>query len=98
MKLRFLVLLCVLLAAGWTGACAAERTTVLIYMCGSDLESDIGSATADLNEIIRADLPADGDVRVLVATGGAESWWTEEISPDSLGIYEVNEEGLTRLE
>lgn len=98
MKLRFLVLLCVLLAAGWTGACAAERTTVLIYMCGSDLESDVGSATADLNEIIRADLPAAGDVRVLVATGGAESWWTEEISPDRLGIYEVNEEGLTRLE
>jgi len=45
--------------------------TVLIYMVGSDLESDYYAATNDLHEMLEIDLPSS--VNVLVETGGANA-------------------------
>ena len=45
-----------------------DQVTVMVYMCGSDLESDGGAATADLNEMLYADV---GDhVNIIVETAG----------------------------
>jgi len=30
----------------------AEKTTIMVYLCGSNLESMYGSATADLQEML----------------------------------------------
>ena len=43
--------------------------TVLVYMVGSDLESDGYAATTDLREMLEVDLPPS--VNVIVQTGGA---------------------------
>ena len=43
--------------------------TVAIYMCGSDLESKWGAATADLTELMAHPLPSG--VNVVIQTGGA---------------------------
>lgn len=54
--------------------------TILIYMVGSDLESEAGCATSDLEEILAATLPEN--VNVLIETGGALSWERSGVSTD----------------
>ena len=48
---------------------AAETTTVLVYMCGTDLQED---ACQDLIEMANAD-PSD-DMNIVVLAGGAKEW------------------------
>ena len=53
-----------------------DAWTILIYMCGADLESDSkdgGAATEDLKEIASVSGQPD-DVNVVVQAGGANSW------------------------
>lgn len=47
--------------------------TVMIYMVGSNLESDYGNATADLEEIIEAGIDTKHN-NIVVYTGGASDW------------------------
>lgn len=55
---------------------AAERKlTLMIYMCGSNLESSYGSASADIQEMLAA-APGLTDATVLIMTGGSTSWTT----------------------
>ena len=49
---------------------------VLLYLCGTDLESDAGAATLNLSAIAET-LPDDG-VNLLVETGGTKNWDPEE--------------------
>lgn len=51
---------------------SAKSATVMVYMCGSDLESGYGAASADIEEMLEADL--GDDVNVVVETGGASEW------------------------
>lgn len=50
--------------------------TVFVYMCGSDLETDQGSATDDMLEMqeATADCP---NLRFVVEADGAEEWWND---------------------
>lgn len=57
---------------------SARSATVMVYMCGSDLESGYGAASADIEEMLEADLGED--VSVVVETGGASDW---SFSPDA---------------
>lgn len=50
------------------------------YLCGSDLESEGGGATADLQEMLAATLP--DDVAVIIQTGGAKEWQNEAVDPE----------------
>ena len=52
--------------------------TVMVYMCGSDLESELGSATKDLEEMLAADLSEQ--VNVIIETGGTRQWKNDVIS------------------
>lgn len=47
--------------------------TVLIYMCGADLESQNQLATSDLQEILSVSGQPEG-VNIVIQTGGAKSW------------------------
>ena len=49
-----------------------DTWTVLIYLCGSDLESDNGAATADLSEMVAG--AGSEQVSFIVETGGAKKW------------------------
>lgn len=55
-----------------------DTVTVMIYMNGSDLESQNGCATADLKEMLNAQL--SDNVNVVVQTGGTKKWKTSGIS------------------
>ena len=50
----------------------AGTWTVMVYMCGSNLESEDGMGSGDMAEMLEA---STGDnIRFLVFTGGAEEW------------------------
>lgn len=55
-----------------------DTVTVMIYMNGSDLESNNGCATADLKEMLNAQL--SDNVNVVIQTGGTKKWKTKGIS------------------
>lgn len=48
------------------------KWTFMIYLCGSDLESQNDCGTVDLDEILKADL--GNNVNVVIQTGGANKW------------------------
>ncbi len=60
--------------------------TIFVYLCGSDLESDGGSASKDLWEMIAAS--PDG-VRFVVETGGTTKWGNGFVSADAIERYVV---------
>ena len=50
-----------------------DSVTMMVYMLGTDLESQSGMATADLNEMLYAGMN-NRKVNVLVQTGGCKRW------------------------
>ena len=73
-----------------------DNVTVMIYMCGTDLESKYGMATSDLSEMVKANL--SDKVNVIVETGGAKTWKNSVVSNSVNQIYRVQSGGLERLE
>lgn len=70
--------------------------TVLIYMCGADLESENQLATGDIQEILKVSGQPD-DVNIVIETGGANSWAsTYGISSTYLERYHVENKSLVR--
>lgn len=71
---------------------ANETWTVLMYLCGSDLESTPtrrggGQATSNLVELTKANLGQN--VRFVVEAGGAKAWQNDVISPRYLSRYTI---------
>lgn len=73
-----------------------DQFTIMIYMCGTDLESDYGSATADILEMCEADI--NDSVNVLLYTGGTCVWQNSFISPDTNQIWQVMHEDIICVE
>ena len=71
-----------------------DTVTVMVYMCGTDLESNYGMATSDLKEMLDAAI-AD-NVNVIVETGGCRMWKNNLVSASTNQIYKV-ESGELRL-
>ncbi|MBQ1746323.1 MAG: hypothetical protein II043_03475, partial [Muribaculaceae bacterium] len=49
-----------------------DTVTIMVYMCGTDLESRSSMATYDLQEMQNATL--SDNVNIIVYTGGCKSW------------------------
>jgi len=64
-----------------------DTVTIMIYMCGTDLESRNGMATSDLQEMAAASIGEN--VNVLVYTGGCTGWRNNIVSKDVNQIYQV---------
>jgi len=69
-----------------------QKLTLMIYMCGSNLESSYGSASADLQEMFAA-APGLQDVSVLIMNGGSTRWSTG-YDPSQLQISELGKRGM----
>ncbi len=64
-----------------------DEVTIMVYMCGTDLESKYGMGTSDLQEMLGADL---GDnVNLVVYTGGCKQWKNNVVSSSVNQIYQV---------
>jgi len=74
----------------------SDEVTIMVYMCGTDLESKSGMASSDLAEMASANL--SDKVNIIVYTGGCKQWKTSGISNSVNQIYKVEKGSLTLLE
>ncbi len=73
-----------------------DQNVILVYLCGTDLESKSGMASGDLQEMAAA--PLNRNVRIYVYTGGCKKWNINGISTRVNQIYEVADGGIRLLE
>lgn len=73
-----------------------DKMTVMVYMCGADLESKGGMASSDLAEMTAAKLGKN--VNLLVYTGGSEKWNNNIVSSRKNQIYKIENGRLNPLE
>ena len=72
--------------------------TIMMYICGSDLETYMGMATYNIEQILNSNFSKDDKVKFIIMTGGAEEWYVSsdylwdpvnEVELDSIG-HEYN--------
>ena len=73
-----------------------DLVTIMVYMCGTDLESKHGMATKDLQEMLNANI--SDKVNIIVETGGCSQWQNKVISSSVNQIYKVESGGIKLLE
>ena len=73
-----------------------DTVTLMVYLCGTDLESKYGMGTADLQEMAAATL--SDRINLIVCTGGCKQWKNNTVSNSVNQIYKVESGGLRRLE
>ena len=66
----------------------ADRT-IMLYLCGTNLESGAGLATYNLKQVLRANFSSSERVKFIVMTGGAIRWHLKGdylADPNDLGL------------
>ncbi|MFI3225978.1 MAG: clostripain-related cysteine peptidase [Clostridia bacterium] len=72
-----------------------DEVTIMVYLLGSDLETDGGYASTDLQEMINADF---GDnLNLVVMTGGARKWENSSISGSTCQYWQVKDGKLISI-
>ena len=66
------------------------------YVCGSDLESEYGAASADIEELLETKLPPN--VRVLILAGGTREWQNDMFHSNVGNLYLYDSDGLHQLD
>ena len=66
------------------------------YLCGSDLETNYGCATTDLQEMLEVQLPEN--VNVVIQTGGANVWQNDLMDASKIQRWLFNSEGLQLID
>jgi len=74
----------------------SDTVTIMVYMCGTDLESKSGMATSDLNEMLQATL--SDKVNLIVYTGGCKAWKNNVVSAKVNQIYQIKDGKFVCLE
>ena len=83
--------------ASFTDEYKAEDTWLVYwYLCGTDLETEGGAASADFQEILNVKLPAN--IKVLIQTGGTNQWQNNVVTAGAVERYLYSADGLQRVE
>ena len=75
---------------------SSNSKTIMIYMAGSNLESDAALATSELEKIVPKNVDLE-HVNVLVYTGGSKKWFNF-VSAEENAIYKLEKDGFKKLE
>ena len=89
------VLLCACLFCVSASAQEQAEWTVLWYLCGTDLETEGGAGTYNLSEAMEG--MNTQDVNVIIITGGTTEWQNNVVPNDAVGIFRLDDSGLTEL-
>ncbi|MBR3245888.1 MAG: peptidase C11 [Parasporobacterium sp.] len=73
-----------------------DVATVMVYVCGSDLESESGAATMDISEMLDANVGEN--VNLILYTGGTTDWQNRQMSSNVNQIYQISDGKLYLLE
>jgi len=73
-----------------------DEMTIMVYLCGTDLESRSKMATMDLQEMLDADL--SDKVNLIVYTGGCKQWQNTAVSSQTNQIWQITDREMVCLE
>lgn len=73
-----------------------SHRTIMIYMIGSDLETESRAGTNDIKEIIDAEYNTE-DVNIVLYIGGAKKWHMSEIDENENAIFEIEDDKLKKV-
>ena len=73
-----------------------DTATIMVYMCGTDLESRSGMGTSDLQEMLNAKFGRA--VNLLVYTGGCKAWKNNAVSNSVNQIWQIKDGQMLCLE
>ena len=73
-----------------------DTATIMVYMCGTDLESRSGMGTSDLQEMLNASLGRN--INLLIYTGGCKAWKNSAVSSSDNQIWQVRDGKLVCLQ
>lgn len=73
-----------------------DTATIMIYMCGTDLESRSGMGTSDIQEMLAADF--GNQINLLVYTGGCSGWRNDQVSSRTNQIWQIKNGKMACLE
>lgn len=74
---------------------SSKSRTIMIYMVGSDLESDGSMGTYDLKDITSSNVNLEEN-NVVLMVGGAKKWHNF-VSKDEIGIYNLTQDGFKKI-
>jgi hypothetical protein len=75
---------------------SGDTWTILVYLCGTDLESNGGYASINIQEMTQA---AQSDkVNVVFETGGTQQWAIDNIDPSQIQRWKVNSGDIELLD
>jgi len=74
----------------------AKPYTIMIYMNGSDLESETGAGTYDLSQMLDSGLDSK-NANLIVFTGGTNRWQNNVVPSNSCVIWEIADGWITPL-
>ena len=72
-----------------------KKRTFMIYMVGSDLESNGSFATFDLNDITNSNIDLKNN-NVILMIGGSKKWHNF-VNENEIGIYELQKSGFKKI-
>ncbi len=85
-KLLFCVLVLAAIIALGCASAANETTTLLVYMCGADIQED---ACTDIYEM--ASVESDEAITVVILAGGASAWDLEDLTGNRLNLLVIQD-------
>ena len=74
---------------------AQDDWAIYLYLCGTDLETRSGAASADLMEIVNQTMPSG--VTVVIQTGGAKKWHNNIVNANYLERYALRGDKFARV-
>lgn len=74
----------------------SDTTTIMVYMCGTDLESKNGMASNDIKEMANA--TTGKNINLIIYTGGCSKWQIKGISSKVNQIYQIKDGKMYALE
>lgn len=71
--------------------------TIMVYMIGSDLESQAAAASIDITEMQEANFDPE-HTKLLVYTGGTKKWALDDISAEENAIFEIVDGQINKVQ
>lgn len=73
-----------------------DKATIMVYMCGTDLESKSSMATYDLQEMMKAQI--SDNVNIIVETGGTANWQNDFVNSKTNQRFKATSNGFKLIE
>ncbi|MBR4026479.1 MAG: peptidase C11 [Lachnospiraceae bacterium] len=73
-----------------------DEVTLMVYLCGTDLESRSKMATSDLQEMLNADISEN--VNLIIYSGGCKQWQNNVVSSQTNQIWQIKDGKMVCLE